>query len=131
MIAMNSTAASGWKVSLLPPGMFVKDHITDERNNPLYNYEDWSRELLNASEAFMRKTSGVTLKEPRDESHGEADAISSTYTIDFKLVAGQSMLRALREMSPQKTVMRVDSYAYKSRVGVYERASAARVASQL
>ena len=104
-MAIDSIAASGLMESLLPPGMFVKDLITDERNNPLYNYEDWLRELLSASEAFVRKTSGEELKKPTEESHGEADAISSNYSIDFKLVAGQSMLRALREMSQQMTVM--------------------------
>lgn len=114
-MAMDSIAASGLMESLLPPGMFVKDLIIDELDKPLYNYEDWLRELLNASEAFMRKTSGEELKKPADESHGEADAISSNYSIDFKLVAGQSMPRALREMSLQKIVARGLTLTHTSR----------------
>lgn len=112
---VDSTTSVGWKESFLPAGLFVKDLITDETNKPLYNYEDWLRELVNASEAFMRKTSGEELKKPKDESQGEADAVSSHYSIDFKLVAGQLMLRALREMSPQKTVMKGLTLTHASR----------------
>lgn len=87
--------------SALPAGLITKGIVTDRKNRTPYVYEDWLRELLNDSKAFMAKTGGEGFSAPIEESHGEADAISSRYEIDFKLVLGQSWLHALRETSRQ------------------------------
>ena len=78
--------------------------IGNSEQNPLYNYEDWLRELINESPAFMAKTGGAILEAPDQEAHGKADAISDTYCLDFKLAAGQSLMHALRETSWQMFV---------------------------
>lgn len=92
------------KIDVLPAGFIVKDVIGNSEQKPLYNYEDWLRELINKSPAFMAKTGGARLEAPDQEAHGEADAISSTYCLDFKLAAGQSLMHALRETSRQMVV---------------------------
>lgn len=84
---------------MLPTGFIVKDVIGDYEHNSLFNYEDWLRELINESSAFMAKTGGARLEAPDQEAHGEADAISASYCLDFKLAAGQCMMRALRDLS--------------------------------
>lgn len=85
----------------LPTGLITKGVITDSENRTICFYEDWLRELLNSSKSFMSKTGGEEFSAPVGESHGEADAITSRYEIDFKIVLGQSWLHALREKSRQ------------------------------
>lgn len=101
---MPNDDVSELKIEVLPAGFIIKDVIGNSEQNPLYNYEDWLRELINESPAFMAKTGGAIMEAPDQEAHGEADAISSTYCLDFKLAAGQSLMHALRETSRQMVV---------------------------
>ncbi len=103
------------KKDVLPAGFIVKDVIGNSEQKPLYNYEDWLRELINESPAFMAKTGGARLEAPDQEAHGEADAISSTYCLDFKLAAGQSLMHALRETSWRMIVNGGVTYTTTSR----------------
>ncbi len=101
---MPNDDVSELKIEVLPAGFIIKDVIGNSEQNPLYNYEDWLRELINESSAFMAKTGGVRFEAPDQEAHGEADAISDTYCLDFKLAAGQCLMQALRETSWQMIV---------------------------
>lgn len=91
--------------SVIPPGLICAPLMTSEGSKPLCHYEDWVRELINNSPAFMAKTGGESFRAPTSESHGEADAISDSYEIDFKLILGQSRQHALRETSFQHVVL--------------------------
>jgi hypothetical protein len=35
------------KIDVLPAGFIIKDVIGNSERKPLYNYEDWLRELIN------------------------------------------------------------------------------------
>lgn len=74
------------KIDVLPAGFIVKDVIGNSEQKPLYNYEDWLRELINESPAFMAKTGGARLEAPDQEAHGEADAISDAYWLENPLL---------------------------------------------
>ena len=89
----------------LPPGLVIKELITGENGKPLFNYEDWMRELVNLSVSFMRKTRGELFAAPDKEDDGEPDAIASNYSIDFKLIHAESMMRAVRETAAHKMVV--------------------------
>ena len=64
-------------------------------------YEDYLIDVLNASLFFGQKKSFLEkYRKPASESHGECDAISSTYSIDFKLVVNESVMKARTENRP-------------------------------
>lgn len=87
-----------------PPGLVIKELITGENRKPLFNYEDWLRELVNCSTSFMSKTGGEPFVAPEKEDNGEPDAIASGYSLDFKLIHSESMMRAVRETAAHKLV---------------------------
>lgn len=89
---------------LLPGGLLRKGIIRDASGSLIPGYEEWLAELINASRAFMTKTLGKPFKRPNSESHGEDDVCTNAYSLDFKLVAGRSMMHATREMAAQKLV---------------------------
>lgn len=82
---------------VLPAKMIVKDFIDGEES---CNYEIYLRELINASSFFRRKSKGEEYFAPKSESNSEPDAITSCYSIDFKLLIAETRMRAKRELSP-------------------------------
>lgn len=78
------------KYKLLPPAMVIKNFVDGEED---CNYEKYLLELLNLSNYFEKKGKGEYCH-PAEESHGECDAISSNYEVDFKLLASSSFLQA-------------------------------------
>ena len=91
--------------AILPPALFSKGQITDGRGEPFYDLDDWPRELINCSEAFLQRTGGEPFHGPEDESHGENDAVTGRYCIDFKFILGNSVQHAIRETSVEKVVV--------------------------
>lgn len=83
------------RVSMICPQLFVNDLIQDRNSRPLFNYEDWARELVNESPAFMGLTGGEEFGAPVSEAHGECDAVTNAYELDFKLILGESYTRAV------------------------------------
>lgn len=78
----------------LPVG-FVKNGFIKEGGKPAaYKYENYLIELLNSSNHFMGITKREKFHNAKEESHGEPDAITKAYSIDFKLILGESMQRA-------------------------------------
>lgn len=76
---------------LLPAALICKGFITGMED---CDYEIYLREVVNASTHFKSKSDGLVYTAPPDESHGEWDCISENYSLDFKLIASETALRA-------------------------------------
>lgn len=75
----------------LPAHLIVTNFIAGEED---CDYEIYLRDFLNESSFFMSLSKGHKYQAPDTESHGEPDAISDTYTIDFKLLVATSRMEA-------------------------------------
>lgn len=75
----------------LPAHMIVTNFIAGEED---CDYEFYLRDFLNESSFFMSLSKGHKYQAPVTESHGEADAITDDYTIDFKLLVATSRMEA-------------------------------------
>lgn len=82
---------------LLPPALYKKYFVTNE---PRCNYEDYLREAINSSNFFLELSAGEKYSAPITESHGECDAISERYKLDFKLAEGNSKIEAKSLLEP-------------------------------
>ncbi|MGT2783796.1 hypothetical protein [Streptococcus merionis] len=80
----------------LPPATIIEGYVAGE---PDCNYEIYLLELLNSSPFFREKGKSEFYK-PKDESHGQCDAIATEYEIDFKLLSAGSRLQASSLFSP-------------------------------
>ena len=86
---------------ILPVG-FIKDGFITKNQKPLdYSYEDYILELINCSSFFMSKTNKSKFVHPTDESRGQYDAVSDSFSLDFKLILGKSMQYAKNLTSAQ------------------------------
>lgn len=82
------------------------------KNEPQSNYELFLIEYLNKSDFFQKKSSYNHYEQPETESDSELDAISDTYSIDFKLLASPSYLRGLRLTSNSVSTLNNGLTAY-------------------
>lgn len=65
------------------------------------SYEDYLLEILNWSRYFRSKSEDKSeYVAPKAEDHGEADAYSTGYQIDFKLLIDEEMMRGLNKNKP-------------------------------
>ena len=96
------------------PAAFIKDgYIRVGNRAGDESYEDYLRELLNISTWFMNKTGGEKFIKPENEEHGENDAITQHYSLDFKLILGTSAQHARAMCSQQiSTNQERSMYAY-------------------
>ena len=90
------------KSATITPDLFVKDFMQDYSGRPLYTYKEWTRELINHSNAFKELTRGAGFHAPASEANGECDAVSDAYQLDFKLIFGKSMMRAVSLTSSRR-----------------------------
>ena len=81
---------------LLPAPMIIKSYVAGDEN---CNYEKYILEIVNASEVFKLLSGGKEYTAPDNEAHGENDANSDEYSLDFKLVESSSYLEAYRQYS--------------------------------
>ena len=58
------------------------------------NYEKYLLEIVNTSTYFLKKSHGELYSAPIEESHSECDCCSSAYSLDFKLAASETAMRA-------------------------------------
>ena len=79
---------------MLDAPLIIHGFVNDE---PKCNYERYMTELLNCSAFFMNKTGGEKLCWNEKQDHGECDATTSIYSIDYKLLTTNSSLQAKRE----------------------------------
>lgn len=87
---------------MLDAPLIIRGFVNDE---PKCNYERYMTELLNCSTLFMNKTGGEKLCWKEKQDNGECDAATSSYSIDYKLLATKSSLQAKRETSGSITKM--------------------------
>ena len=76
---------------LLPAALICKDFINRMAD---CDYEIYLREVVNAFSYFKGRSKGLVYTAPPRESHGEWDCISENYSLDFKLIASETALRA-------------------------------------
>lgn len=77
-------------LKLLPAVLICKGFIAGMAD---CNYEIYLREVANASAYFKTKSNGAVYTAPLEESHGEWDCISESYSFDFKLIASKTALQ--------------------------------------
>ena len=92
MTEINKKLRSG----LLPAPMIIKNYVEGDEN---CNYEKYLLEIVNASEMFRLLSGGKEYTAPDNEAHGENDANSEEYSLDFKLVESSSYLEAYKQYS--------------------------------
>ncbi len=80
----------------LPAHMIVSGFIKGEED---CNYEVYLREYVNVSSFFKTLSLGEEYRAPCQESEGQPDAISSSYTLDFKLLASTTRMEATSILS--------------------------------
>ena len=85
---------------LLPSEMIIKNYI---HGNPDCNYERYLLEFVNASDFFRTKSGGDIYQSPESEENGQCDCISTSYQLDFKLIASKTALQAKSILYPSKT----------------------------
>ena len=83
MTEINKKLRSG----LLPAPMIITNYVEGDEN---CNYEKYLLEIVNASEMFRLLSGGKEYTAPDNEAHGENDANSEEYSLDFKLVESSS-----------------------------------------
>ena len=72
------------------------------------SYEDYLLDVLNASMFFCHKKSFMErYRKPESEAHGECDAVSSNYSIDFKLIVDEAVMKARTENKPSVDTSRL------------------------
>lgn len=71
---------------------------------PNCNYEHYLRELLNSS-IYFSKRGGSPYSAPESEDHGQCDAISQKYELDFKLLIARTEMQAASTLRLQPFVM--------------------------
>ena len=84
---------------LLNSPLIIKNFVAGAQH---CNYEYYLLELLNHSSWFQKFHQG-TFSFPESENNGECDAINENYSIDFKLFASKTALRARSVLFPQIT----------------------------
>ena len=93
---MNNDFDKELRLKILEPSLIIEGYVKGEDK---CNYEKYLIELLNNSQ-WMRKKYINDFKAPKDQSHGECDAYSDDYGIDFKLIASKTKLQALNLLRP-------------------------------
>ncbi len=81
---------------MLEAPMIIKGFVY---NDPICNYEKYLTEIINCSVLFLDKSKGEEYYFIEKQDHGEDDAVSVNYSVDYKLFASKSSLQALRETS--------------------------------
>lgn len=81
------------KYILLSPPFMTKGYIEGE-GAPSCNYEEYLTELLNNAKYFRGRAGGRKLKLIEKQDNGESDICENGFSLDFKLIGGQSAIMA-------------------------------------
>lgn len=95
-------------IKRMPSSVIISNFVAGFQDS---NYEIFLRELLNSSTYFLNRGKSPFC-EPNSESHGECDAISRCYELDFKLLASQTELMAASILEEQPMVLSDGLVAY-------------------
>lgn len=85
------------KIKLVEPKYYL---LKCEMINLDLSYELFLLEVLNNSKFFLNKSTGQKYSLPSSESHGENDAITDNYELDFKLLVDQEMMKLKGQNKP-------------------------------
>lgn len=99
---------------MLDAAFIIRDFVTGETN---CNYELYLIELINNSDVFMQKSNGELFKWQANQAHGESDAFTETYSVDFKLLATKTSLHSISVTSMRIVKMSDGCKVY--RIGRY------------
>ena len=94
---------------ILDAPLIIRDYVNDE---PECNYERYLTELLNHSPLFKKKSKGAVFKWVERQEHGECDAVSENYSIDYKLFVTKSRLHGLQATSSRITKIKDGAIAF-------------------
>ena len=90
----------------LPAPIVVHSYV---KGDDKCNYELYMVELLNSS-GWMKARFSKPFVHQKDQSHGQCDAYSGEYGIDFKLAAATSRIRAKSLLSDQIHIISKGAY---------------------
>lgn len=88
--------------TLLPPELLIKKFVY---NDPNCDYEKYLLEFINASAYFLEKSKGECYKKPLSEESAQCDCNSSSYQLDFKLFASETLLHASSILPRRKALI--------------------------
>jgi len=86
----------GLKCKLIPAVLYLQKYVNGDDE---CDYQKYLIQILNVSKHFMELSRGEKYERPLEEAHGECDAITKNYRIDFKLLESSSMLEGKRQYS--------------------------------
>lgn len=111
---------------LLPPPFMTKGYIEGE-GAPSCNYEEYLAELLDKTIYFRKRTEGTQIKLIEKQDHGESDICVNGFSLDFKLIGGQSAIMAQKLTSGRINHIREGAVAYGTASGQKEGYEAVRI----
>lgn len=86
---------------LLPSILFIKGLVMGKKEN----YENYLIEMINNSLFFYKKSLGIEYVKPLKEDDGEYDCISNNYSLDFKILASNSLCHVKSDFSIRAEVL--------------------------
>lgn len=84
------------KIRYLPAPLIISKFVENKEN---CNYENYMRELVNASSFFLNKSNNEFYEAPDSEDKGQPDCISDCYSFDLKLLLPETAGIAKREFT--------------------------------
>ena len=116
-----NTAINNLTLRLLPAPLIIKYF----QNDPKCNYERYLVELLNKTQWRQRFSKDFQYCE--QQAHGECDAGTDTYELDFKLCASESRLKAQSVFSPEICFLSNGTVGYKVKTNPHQPITASRL----
>ena len=89
------------KSRVLPAPLLIRFFVEGDSRD---NYELYLTELVNCSEYFLGLSHGSQYEYSEKQAHGECDAITKDYELDYKLTESSSRMQAARLHASQITV---------------------------
>lgn len=100
---MNTDEAAKRIKYILLPAPFMSKGFIEGKGAPTCNYEEYLAELLNESVYFRQRTNGNTIMLTDNQDHGQPDIDANGFSLDLKLIGGESAIAAKRLTSQSIT----------------------------
>ena len=114
------------KYVFLPPQFIVKRFIRG-KDAPSCNYEEYLAELLDESKYFRARTGGEHITLVERQNKGQPDIDCNGFTLDFKIIGGQSAITAYRHTYASITHLSGGGVAYGKADGKQKGYDAVRI----
>lgn len=109
---MNTDEAAKRIKYILLPAPFMSKGFIEGKGAPTCNYEEYLAELLNESVYFRQRTNGNTIMLTDNQDHGRPDIDANGFSLDLKLIGGESAIAARRLTSQSITHLSDGVVAY-------------------